>query len=59
MSTELKGFLHQKGIATSRTTPYNLQGNGQVERYNGIISKTITLALKTCKLPTCIGVGFT
>ena len=51
MSTELKGFLHSKGIAMSRTTPYNPQGNGQVERFNGIIWKTITLALKTHKLP--------
>ena len=52
MSKELKDWLHSKGIATSRTTPYNPQGNGQVERYNGIIWKTICLALKTHKLPT-------
>ena len=37
MSKELKNFLHQKGIATSRTTSYNPADNGQVERYNGII----------------------
>ena len=52
MSTELKEFLHNKNIATSRTTSYNPTGNGQVERYNGIIWKTITLALKTQQLPT-------
>ncbi|GFW26607.1 putative retrovirus-related pol polyprotein from transposon opus, partial [Trichonephila clavipes] len=34
-------------IATSHTTPYNPAGNGQVERYNGIIGKTIQLALRS------------
>lgn len=47
MSSDLKNFLHSQGVATSRTTAYNPQGNGQVERYNGIIWKTIQLALKT------------
>lgn len=47
MSQELKSFLTSQGIATSRTTAYNPAGNGQVERYNGIIWKTIELALKT------------
>ncbi|KAL7648500.1 UNVERIFIED_CONTAM: hypothetical protein RMT77_000406 [Armadillidium vulgare] len=47
MSQELKQFLHGFGVATSRTTPYNPQGNGQCERYNGIIWKTISLALKS------------
>lgn len=51
MSTELKEFLHGKGIVTSRTTPFNPQGNGQCERYNGIIWKTVTLALKSLNLP--------
>ncbi|GFW11861.1 putative retrovirus-related pol polyprotein from transposon opus [Trichonephila clavipes] len=37
MSHELKSFLTSQGIATSRTTPYNPAGNGQDERYNGII----------------------
>ena len=47
MSTELKSFPGSKGIATSRSTPYNPRGNGQVERYNGIIWKAITLALRS------------
>ena len=51
MSHELKQFLHNKGIATGRTTSYNSSGNGQVEKLNGTIWKAVTLALKTHKLP--------
>ena len=51
MSNELKQWLHEKDIAVSRTTPYNPQGNGQTEWYNGIIYKTVELALKTKELP--------
>ena len=47
MSDELKQFIHEHGIATSRTTSYNPQGNGQVEWYNGVIWKAVTLALKS------------
>ena len=50
MSKELKDWLHSKGIATSRTTPYNPEGNGQTERYNGIVMKAITLALRSRNL---------
>ncbi|GFW99883.1 putative retrovirus-related pol polyprotein from transposon opus [Trichonephila clavipes] len=52
MSHELKSFLTSQGIATSRTTPYNPAGNGQVERYNGIIWKTIQLALRSNSMKT-------
>ena len=50
MSNELKGYLTQMGIATSKSTPYHPQGNGLVERYNGTIWKTVTLCLKSRKL---------
>jgi hypothetical protein len=51
MSSELKTFLNDLGIAASRTTRYNPQGNGQCERYNGIIWKSVTLLLRSRKLP--------
>ena len=38
------------GVPTRRTTRYNPRGNGQVERYNDIIWKTIVLALRAKKL---------
>ena len=45
MSKDLKNYLHSRGIATSRTTPYNPRGNGQVERYNGVVWRGISLRL--------------
>ena len=51
LSDEVKQYLHSKGIATSKTSRYNPRGNGQCERYNGIIWKSITLGLKSSNLP--------
>jgi hypothetical protein len=50
MSHELKAYLSQKGVATSKTTPYHSTGNAQCERYNGIIWKAIALRLDTLNL---------
>ena len=52
MSQELKSFLTEKGIAQSRTTPYNPEGNSQCERYNGIIWKAVQLSLRSRNLQT-------
>lgn len=51
LSRELKQYFAQRGIATSRTTPYYPIGNGHVERYNGIIWKCVQLSLKSANLP--------
>ena len=51
MSREVKDYLQEKGVATSRSTPYNPQGNGQVERLNSTLWKAIEVSLKSRDLP--------
>ena len=51
MSRELREFLSSKGEASSRTTSYNPEGNGQAERCNGVIWKAVTMSLKSKNLP--------
>ena len=51
ISNKLQQWLFATGIANSCTTPYNPTGNGQVERYNGIIWKPVLLALRSRNLP--------
>ena len=51
LSKEVQHFLREKGVATSRTTPYNPCANGQVERYNDIVWKSVLLTLKSKYLP--------
>ena len=52
LSAEMRKYLHERGISTSKTSRYNPSGNGQAERFNGTIWKTVTLALKSRNLPT-------
>ena len=57
ISEELQNWLFRHGVSNSQTTPYNLTGNGQVERYNGIIWKSTILALRTKNLQTSVGIS--
>eukprot|EP00794_Sanderia_malayensis_P010291 gene10291-11352_t len=50
LSKELKEHLSLRGISTSKTTPFHPNGNGQCERYNGIIWQSAQLSLKTTNL---------
>ena len=51
MSRELREFLSSRGVASSRTTSYNPEGNGQAERCNGVIWKGVTTSLKSKNPP--------
>ena len=50
MSRDLNQFLHERGVATSHSTPYHPTGNSQCERLNQTLWKTIQLLLRTQKL---------
>ena len=41
LSEETQNYLLSKSIATSKTSRYNPKGNGQVERLNGTLWKTV------------------
>ena len=45
VSQKYQQFLHERGVSTSYSSAYNPRGNGQVERYNGILWRAIRLAL--------------
>uniref|UniRef100_A0A5S6QZ39 Integrase catalytic domain-containing protein n=1 Tax=Trichuris muris TaxID=70415 RepID=A0A5S6QZ39_TRIMR len=47
MTRDLKEFFTGMGVACSKTTSYNPQGNGQEERRVGVIWKAVTLTLKS------------
>ena len=51
VSRELRAYLTGKGVALSHTTAYNPAGNGQVEKYNGVVWKAVTMACKSKNLP--------
>ena len=51
MSQELKDYLTAHSIAQTRTTPYRPECNGQCERYNGVLWKSILLKLKSENKP--------
>jgi transposase InsO family protein len=50
MSKEVNQFLMGNGVAMTHSTPYHPIGNGQCERYNGIIWRTVKLALRSRNL---------
>ena len=51
ISHELRTWLISNGISFSNSTKYNPRGNGQVERFNGVVWKGIQLACHSRGLP--------
>ena len=50
MSKGLLEFLTTKEVAASRSTSYRPAGNGQAERYNGVVWRAITMSPRICPL---------
>lgn len=50
VSSELQQFLWQNGVVITHSTPYHPIGNGQCERMNGTLWKSVQLALRTRNL---------
>ena len=50
LSEETQNYLLSKSIATSKTSRYNPKGNGQVERLNGTLWKTVQVTLHSRNL---------
>ena len=50
MSSDMKQYLHSKGVATSNTSRYNPSDNGQVEQLNGTLWKAIEVTLHSRKM---------
>lgn len=51
MSREVSDFLASHGVVMTHSTPYHPQGNSQCEREIGTIWRTVSLALRSLKLP--------
>ena len=52
VSAELRKYFLDNGIGYSNSSKYNPRGNGQCERYVGVIWKSVQLALLTKGLPS-------
>ena len=50
-SHDFRSFLERWNVRKTRTTPYNPAGNGQCERVNGIIWRTVKLNVKQSSKP--------
>ena len=51
ISSELRTWFTKNGIAFSNSAKYNPRGNGQVERFNGVVWRSIQLSLRSKGLP--------
>ena len=51
LSRNFKKFLLKRGVVSSKSSPYYPIGNLQVERYVGVVWKSIRLALRSKDLP--------